>query len=136
MILNAVNRASVAKQIEEAKQKGVAFVTCCSMDEPAATGSSRTSPDKRNSENIGKSLAAEIVADSHGKANTLFVNISAFQILQALAKQLGSSYKQFCPDCTVRVARHPGHRRSARTRRTGSSPTCAATRRSTTSCCP
>ena len=32
MILNAVNRASVAKQIEKAKQQGVAFVTCCSIE--------------------------------------------------------------------------------------------------------
>jgi len=98
VILNAVDRASVAKQIEEAKQKGVAFVTCCSMEAPG-DGILENVAGTANSEQIGKGLAAEIVADSHGQANTLFVNISAFQILQALAKQLGSSYKQFCPTC-------------------------------------
>ena len=98
VILNAVNRAMVAKQIEEAKQKGVAFVTCCSMETPG-DGIVQNVAGKSNSARIGENLAAKIVADSGGKANTLFVNISAFQILQSLSKQFGSSYKQFCPGC-------------------------------------
>ena len=83
IILNAVNRAAVAKQIEEAKQKGVAFVTCCST-ETAGDGILANVAGKENSARIGQSLAAEIVADSKGKADTVFVNISAFEILQAL----------------------------------------------------
>ena len=98
VILNAVNRAAVAKQIEKAKQQGVAFVTCCSI-EAEGDGILRNVAGKENSARIGENLAAKIVADSNGKANTLFVNISAFQILQSLAGQLESSYKQFCPDC-------------------------------------
>ena len=98
VILNAVNRDSVAKQIEKAEQQGVAFVTCCSI-EAEGNGILRNVGGKENSANIGEHLAAKIVADSGGDANTLFVNISAFQILQALAGQLESSYKQFCPDC-------------------------------------
>jgi ABC-type sugar transport system substrate-binding protein len=98
IILNAVNRAAVAKQIEEAKQKGVAFVTCCSMESPG-DGILQNVAGKANSARIGENLAAKIVSDSGGKANTLFVNISAFQILQALSQQFGSSYKQFCPGC-------------------------------------
>ena len=136
VILNAVNRASVAKQIEQAKQQGVAFVTCCSMDDAGRRDPRRTSPDKQNSAKIGENLAAEIVADSDGKANTLFVNISAFQILRRSATQLSELVQEVLPRLQVRRARHPGDRRSARTLRTGSCPTCAATRRSTTSCCP
>jgi ABC-type sugar transport system substrate-binding protein len=98
VILNAVNRAAVSKQIEKAKQQGVAFVTCCSI-EAEGNGILRNVAGKENSERIGENLAAKIVADSDGKASTLFVNISAFQILQSLAGQLESSYKQFCPDC-------------------------------------
>src|SRR3954453_5740321 len=98
VILNAVNRAAVAKQIEEAKQKGVAFVTCCSVEAPG-NGILQNVAGKNNSAKIGESLAAQIVADSDGKANTLYVNISAFQILQALGGQVSASYKQFCPDC-------------------------------------
>jgi ABC-type sugar transport system substrate-binding protein len=98
VIINAVNRASVAKQIEQAKKEGVAFVTSASVDEPG-DGILANIADKRNSGNIGEHLAAQIVADSDGKANTLFVNISAFQILKALGDQFSSSYKKYCPDC-------------------------------------
>ena len=98
VIINAVNRASVAKQIEQAKKQGVAFVTSASVDEPG-DGILANIADKRNSGNIGEHLAAQIVADSNGKANTLFVNISAFQILKALGDQFSSSYKKYCPDC-------------------------------------
>jgi ABC-type sugar transport system substrate-binding protein len=98
VILNAVNRDAVAKQIEKAEQQGVAFVTCCSI-EAEGDGILRNVAGKENSARIGENLAASIVADSNGKADTLFVNISAFQILQSLAGQLESSYKQFCPEC-------------------------------------
>ena len=86
VILNAVNRAAVAKQIEEANAKGVPFVTCCSV-EAEGGGILRNVGGTANSAQIGEKLAAEIVADSNGKANTLFVNISAFQILKALGDQ-------------------------------------------------
>jgi ABC-type sugar transport system substrate-binding protein len=99
VILNAVNRATVAKQIEEAKRKGVAFVTCCST-EPAGDGILQNVAGKENSARIGEKLAAAIVADSNGKANTVFANITAFEILQALGTQFESTYKQFCPSCT------------------------------------
>ncbi len=98
IILNAVNRDAVAKQIEKAEQQGVAFVTCCSI-EAEGDGILRNVAGKENSARIGEKLAAQIVADSDGKADTLFVNISAFQILQALAGQIETSYKDFCADC-------------------------------------
>ena len=98
VILNAVNRDAVAKQIEKAEQQGVAFVTCCSIEDEG-DGILRNVGGTENSAMIGENLAAKIVADSDGTANTLFVNISAFQILQALADQLESSYKEFCADC-------------------------------------
>ena len=98
IILNAVNRDAVAKQIEKAEQQGVAFVTCCSI-ESEGDGILRNVAGKENSAKIGTNLAAQIVADSDGTANTLFVNISAFQILEALAGQTEASYKEFCADC-------------------------------------
>src|SRR4051794_41189906 len=98
VILNAVNREAVAKQIAEAKQKGVAFVTCCSTA-PPGDGILANVAGTGNSAKIGQSLAAEIVADSHGKADTLYVNISAFEILKALGTQFQGTYKQLCPSC-------------------------------------
>jgi ABC-type sugar transport system substrate-binding protein len=98
VIINAVNRAAVAKQIQEAKQKGVAFVTSASV-EKTGDGILANIADTSNSAKIGEKLAAQIVADSGAKANTLYVNISAFQILKALGDQFQSSYKGYCPSC-------------------------------------
>jgi ribose transport system substrate-binding protein len=98
IILNAVNRASVAKQLEQAKQQGVAFVTSSSVDK-TGDGILANVAGTDNSAKIGENMAAQIVADSEGKANTLYVNISAFQILQALGDQFKSSYTKYCPDC-------------------------------------
>jgi ABC-type sugar transport system substrate-binding protein len=98
IILNAVNRASVAKQLEKAKQEGVAFVTSSSVDK-TGDGILANVAGTDNSAKIGENIAAQIVADSDGKANTLYVNISAFQILQSLGDQFKSSYAQYCSDC-------------------------------------
>jgi ribose transport system substrate-binding protein len=98
VIINAVSRAAVAKQIQKAKSKGVAFVTCCSVE---ATGDGilyNASPPAQSAR-IGESLAAQVVADSKADASTLYVNISAFQILEGLGKEFETSYKQFCPTC-------------------------------------
>ena len=48
---------------------------------------------------IGKYLAAEIVANSSGKANTLYVNLPAYTILGALGTSFEQVYKQLCPSC-------------------------------------
>ena len=98
VIINAVNRAAVAKPIQEAKQKGVAFVTASSV-EKTGDGILANIADTSNSGKIGEKLAAQIVADSGAKANTLYVNISAFQILKALGDQFQSSYKGYCASC-------------------------------------
>src|SRR3954469_11596523 len=98
VILNAVNRAAVSKQIAEAQQKGVAFVTCCSTATPG-NGILANVAGTGNSAKIGQSLAAEIVSDSQGKANTLYVNISAFEILKALGSQFQSTYQRLCASC-------------------------------------
>jgi ABC-type sugar transport system substrate-binding protein len=98
VILNAVTRAVVAKQLEQAEKQGVPFVTLSSV-EKTGDGILANIADTRNSGRIGRLIAAQIVSDSGGDANTLYVNISAFQILKALGDQFESSYKQFCPGC-------------------------------------
>jgi len=98
VILNAVTRAVVAKQLEEAKKQGVPFVTLSSVEKPG-DGILANIADTRNSGRIGELLAAQIVSDTGGDANTLYVNISAFQILKALGDQFERSYKQYCPGC-------------------------------------
>jgi ABC-type sugar transport system substrate-binding protein len=100
VILNAVNRAAVAKQIAEAKKKGVAFVTCCSTESVGDGILYNTSTAEQNAK-IGTALAAKAVADSKGEADTLYVNISAFDILKPLGASFEKSYKEYCPSCSV-----------------------------------
>ncbi|HEX6388824.1 MAG TPA: substrate-binding domain-containing protein, partial [Solirubrobacteraceae bacterium] len=67
IILNAVDKATVAKQLAEAKKRGIAFVTSSSTD--PVDGSSilyNTSTVEQN-DRIGEYLAAKAVADSNGK---------------------------------------------------------------------
>ena len=99
VILNAADKDAYAQQIADAKKAGVEFVTCCSL---ATTGDGilfNTATSEQNAP-IGDYLAAEVVADSGGKANAVYVNISAFQILAEVGKTFGEGMKKYCPSCT------------------------------------
>jgi ABC-type sugar transport system substrate-binding protein len=98
VILNASTRAAIAKQIAQAKAKGVAYVGCCSTDTVGDGYLYNTSTPTQNAQ-IGKYLAAAIVADSKGKANTLYVDIPAFTILGSLGETLQKDYQAYCPSC-------------------------------------
>ena len=87
MIINAADRDALTKQIDNAKKADVQFVTCCSIAEAGNGLLYNTATDKQNGA-IGDYLAAEIVADSNGKADALYVNISAFEILKAVGEHL------------------------------------------------
>jgi ABC-type sugar transport system substrate-binding protein len=98
VILNATTREAVAKQLEQAKAKGVAFVGCCSTDKVGDGYLYNTSTPDQNGA-IAKYLAASIAADSKGDANTLYVDIPAFTILGSLGDKLKSEYETYCPGC-------------------------------------
>ena len=100
VIINAADRDALAKQIAEAQKAGVEFVTCCSIAEAGNGLLYNTATDKQNG-SIGDYLAAEVVADSDGKADALYVNISAFEILKAVGATFESKMKEYCPDCGV-----------------------------------
>jgi ABC-type sugar transport system substrate-binding protein len=100
VILNAADKDAYAKQIADAAAAGVQFVTCCSL---ATTGDGllfNTATSEQNAP-IGDYLAAEVVSDSGGKADALYVNISAFQILAKVGETFEAGMKEYCPSCTV-----------------------------------
>jgi ABC-type sugar transport system substrate-binding protein len=99
VILNATTRAAIAKQLAEAKAKGVAFVGCCSTDSVGNGYLYNTSTPAQNGK-IGKYLAAAVASDAGGKgASTLYVDIPAFTILGALGDAFKSAYQQLCQGC-------------------------------------
>jgi ABC-type sugar transport system substrate-binding protein len=99
VIINATTRDAIASQLAQAKAKGVAFLGCCSTDTVGNGYLYNTSTPQQNG-TIGKYLAAAIVADSKGKANTLYVDIPAFTILGSLGQTLQQDYKTYCPTCS------------------------------------
>jgi ABC-type sugar transport system substrate-binding protein len=100
VIINAADRDALSKQIAEAQKAGVEMVTCCSIAQAGGGLLFNTATDKQNG-SIGDYLAADVVADSNGKANALYVNISAFSILKAVGSTFESKMKEYCPGCGV-----------------------------------
>ena len=50
---------------------------------------------------VGEQMAAWVVADTQGKADTLYVNLPTFVILQPVMTGFVSYYKQWCPGCKL-----------------------------------
>ena len=50
---------------------------------------------------VGEQMAAWVVADTQGKADTLYVNLPTYVILQPVMDGFDSYYKQWCPGCKL-----------------------------------
>lgn len=98
VILNAMTKAAISKQLAEARAKGVAYVGCCSTDKVGGGYLYNTSTPQQNAK-IGRYLAAAIASDSKGKADTLYVDIPAFTILGALGQSFKADYQRYCAGC-------------------------------------
>jgi ribose transport system substrate-binding protein len=99
VILNATLRAEITPQLAAAQSKGVPMSECCATDPLAPPIIYNTSTVAQNGA-IGKILAGEVIADSKGKASTLYVNLPAYTILASLGTSFKASYKAMCPSCT------------------------------------
>jgi ribose transport system substrate-binding protein len=98
VVTTAALRAEIAAKLPALQSKGIVVSNCCTTDPVAAPFIYNTSTPSQAAI-AGKYLAAEVVADSKGKANTLYVNIPAFTILTSLGSTFKSSYQQYCPSC-------------------------------------
>ena len=98
VVTTAALRAEIASKIPALESKGIVISDCCSTDPVSSPFIYNTDTPSQDGP-IGKWLAAEIVADSKGKANTLYVNIPAFTVLGTLGSEFKSAYQQYCPSC-------------------------------------
>jgi ribose transport system substrate-binding protein len=98
IILNAADVTTLGKSISDAKAKGVEFVTCCSLAKQGQDVLFNTGTPEQNAP-IGDILASKVVAQSGGKADAVYVNVSAFAILAAVGTEFEKKYKELCPDC-------------------------------------
>ncbi len=83
IVTTAALRAEIASKLPLLESKGVVVSDCCSTD-PVASPFIYNTSTPRAGGHRRKSLAAEVVANSKGKANTLYVNIPAYTILSSL----------------------------------------------------
>jgi len=100
VILNAADKDAYAKQIADAQEAGVQFVTCCSLATAGDGLLYNTATNKQNGP-IGDYLAADVVTSSGGKADALYVNISAFEILKQVGTTFEDGMKKYCSSCSV-----------------------------------
>ncbi|MHB8695075.1 MAG: sugar ABC transporter substrate-binding protein [Solirubrobacteraceae bacterium] len=98
IVTTAALRAEIASIVPALQSKGIVISDCCSTDPVASPFIYNTSTPAQSGA-IGKSLAAEVVSNSQGKANTLYVNIPAFTILGSLASTFKQAYSRYCPSC-------------------------------------
>ena len=98
IILNAADVTTLGKAIADAKAKGVQFVTCCSLAKQGSDVLFNTGTPEQNAP-IGDILASKVVSQSGGKADTVYVNVSAFAILAAVGTEFDKKYKELCPSC-------------------------------------
>jgi ribose transport system substrate-binding protein len=106
IVTTAAIRAELGAQIPQLLAKHIPVSDASSSDpiKPPFIYNTSTAPQNAG---IGKYLAAEIVADSNGKANTVYVNLPAYTILAPLGASLQSYIKQWCSSCgfdTLNVA--------------------------------
>jgi ribose transport system substrate-binding protein len=98
IVTTAAIRAELEAQIPKLIAKGIPVADASSTDPISPPFIYNTSTAAQNVR-IAKYLAAEIVADSKGKANALYVNLPAYTILAPLGAAFASDLKQLCPSC-------------------------------------
>lgn len=98
IVTTAAIRAEIQSQIPQLIAKHIPVADASSTDPVSPPFIYNTSTAPQNTR-IAKYLAAEIVADSKGKANTLYVNLPAYTILAPLGAAFASDLKQLCPSC-------------------------------------
>jgi ribose transport system substrate-binding protein len=97
IVTNSASRAELGAQIPQLLAKHIAVSQASSTDAQTAPFIYNTSTAQENAP-IGKDLAAEIVADSNGKANVLWVGLP-FPILGPLSDTFKSDLQNYCPKC-------------------------------------
>lgn len=94
----ATDRAVFEPELQEAAAAGIEVAACCTVDKPDdaldyVIGSAEQSAD------VGKLLAAWVIADSEGKGNSVYVDLSVFKILSSLLVTYEQTMDDLCSAC-------------------------------------
>jgi ribose transport system substrate-binding protein len=98
IVTTAASRAEIGTEIPKLLARGIPVSDASSTDPVSPPFIYDTSTTAQNGR-IGNYLAAEVVADSKGKANVLYVNLPAYTILAQLGASFQQELKTLCPSC-------------------------------------
>ena len=133
VISSGFDTAVYKAELEELKEMDIPVVNYATTDQGPTGNVTARIGDPKAVAAQGELMAAGVVADTDGKANTLFVDVPAFTILKGVARGSTPTTRS-----GARAARWSTSscrsRRSARTPPSEWSRTCAPTRTSTGSC--
>jgi ribose transport system substrate-binding protein len=93
-----IARAEINQQLNQLAALKIPVSTCCTTD-AIGNGITNVVRQAASSEASGKVASAFVVANSKGKANTLYVDLPVFPIYVPYRKSFESHYKAFCPSC-------------------------------------
>ena len=96
-------KVTFAAQLAEAKKRGIAVVSESTTDAPSTGDGIVALLDGPSQVQLwGKAIAAQVVADSNGKAQVAMVSVSAYPILGEFVKGFKDAFAQWCPTtCSI-----------------------------------
>ncbi|HWJ10257.1 MAG TPA: substrate-binding domain-containing protein, partial [Nocardioides sp.] len=98
VIYTATPVEAFKSELEKASALGIEVAACCTTD-PANDQLDFVIGTPAQSERPGGLMAAWLIDQSEGKGNVLFVNVSAFEIIQSIKKGFDDVMDEMCPAC-------------------------------------
>jgi ABC-type sugar transport system substrate-binding protein len=99
VIYTATPVEAFKSELEQAAAMGIEVVACCTPD-PANDQLDFVIGTPEQSERPGRLMAAYVIDKSDGAGSAVFVDLSAFEIIQSIAKGFSETMDGMCPGCT------------------------------------
>jgi len=100
VIYTATPVAAFQAELEEAAAMGIEVAACCTTDPADGEKLDFVIGTPAQSERPGALMANYIIDKSDGKGSAVFVNLSAFEIIQSIKKGFDGAMEENCPACT------------------------------------
>ena len=98
VIYSATPRAGFEAELQQAKKLGIHVTACCTTD-PPGNGLDFVIGQPTQSTGVGEAMASWVITTSKGKANSVYVDLSAFPILAELFKGYSQGMDTLCAAC-------------------------------------
>ena len=100
VLYTATPVAAFQNELDQAAEMGIEVAACCTTD-PADEKLDFVIGTPEQSERPGELMANWVIDDSDGEGSAVFVNLSAFEIIQSIKKGFDRAMSENCPDtCT------------------------------------